>query len=86
VSEDSPARRGTAAFVEALNVSRNAKAGFGIGVVVAIAVFVFFVGIPGSRYSPVLYVALAFVLAVGIGLLLTLVFTLGSAYRLARQL
>ena len=70
----------------ALNVPRNARFGFGLGVALAVAAFVFFVVVPGSQRSPVLYVALAFVLAVGVGLLLTLVFTLASAYRLARQL
>lgn len=86
MSEDRPDRPGTAAFLEALHVERNAKLGFGLGVLFAAGVFVFFVAIPGSRRSPLLYVALAFVLAVGAGLLLTTVFTLGSAYRLARQL
>ena len=86
MSEDRPNRPGTAAFLQALHVERNAKLGFGIGVLFAIGVFVFFVAIPGSQRSPLLYVGLAFVLAVGTGLLLTTAFTLGSAYRLARRL
>jgi hypothetical protein len=86
VSEDQPGRPGTARLVEALHVQRNARFGFGLGVAFAVAVFVFFVAIPGSNRSPLLFVGLSFVLAVGVGLLLTLLFTLGSAYRLSRDL
>lgn len=86
MADDPPDRPGTAAFLAALRVRRNATLGFALGTLFAVAVFVFFVALPGSRRSPLLYVALAFVLAVGVGLLLTTVFTLGSAYRLARRL
>jgi len=86
VTADRPDRPGTAAFLRALDVERNAAAGFALGTLFAAAVFVLFVVVPGTRRSPVLYVALAFVLAVGTGLLLTTLFTLWSAYRLAQEL
>lgn len=73
------------AFVRALNVARNAKVGFALGALFAAVVFVRFVYLPDRRHSPVLWLMLAFVLAVGTGLLLTVAFTLGSAYRLARE-
>lgn len=85
MADDTQARPGTAAFAAALDVRRNALAGFGLGGLFAGGVFVLFVGLPGSRRSPLLFVGLAAVLAVGTGLLLTVVFTLASAYRLARQ-
>lgn len=75
-----------AAFLRALDVERNAKAGFALGVLFAALVFVWFVYVPDRRYPVVLWLMLAFVLAVGTGLLLTLAFTLGSAYRLVRNL
>lgn len=71
-------------FLRALGVERNAKAGFALGGLFAAAVFVRFVYLADRPHSPVLWMMLAFVLAVGTGLLLTLAFTLGSAYRLAR--
>lgn len=86
MSDTTPADTGRAAFIAALNVPRNAVLGFGIGSLFALGVFVVFVGLPGSRYSPLLYVGLGVVLAVGTGLLLTIVFTLITAVRLARQL
>lgn len=76
---------GRAALVRALNVQRNAKIGFAFGVLVSIAVFVFFVVIPGTYRSVLLYVALSFVLAVSLGGLATAVLTMGSAVRLARE-
>jgi hypothetical protein len=82
---NAPERPGTANFLRALKVERNAKAGFAIGVAFSLLVFVRFVLLPGREYPLALWLALAFVLAVGTGLLLTVVFTLGSAYRLARR-
>lgn len=75
---------GKAAFVRALNVRRNAALGLAVGVAVAVAVFVGFVLRPETSRSPLLYVALAFVLAVSLGGLVATVLTLGSAIRLAR--
>lgn len=71
-------------FLRALNVERNAAVGFAFGTLFAAAVFVRFVYLVDRPHSPVLWLMLAFVLAVGTGLLLTVAFTLGSAYRLAR--
>lgn len=86
MSQDSPERPGTAAFAAALDVSRNAAVGFAAGVALA-AFFVYgAVTGPGGQYSPVAYVALGFVLAVGVGLFVTLALTLVSAYRLSREL
>lgn len=71
-------------FLRALHVERNAMVGFVLGALFAAAVFVRFVYLVDRPHSPVLWLMLAFVLAAGTGLLLTLTFTLGSAYRLAR--
>jgi lipopolysaccharide export LptBFGC system permease protein LptF len=68
-----------------LGVRKHARRGFGIGVGVAIAVYVFFVVIPATGQSPALYVALAFVLAISVGGILTLLFTVGSLYRVSRD-
>lgn len=86
MSQEPPERPGTANFVTALSVPRNAR----VGVVVGVAIALFFVygavtG-PQGQYSPVAYVGLGFVLAVGVALLVTLLLTLGSAYRLSREL
>lgn len=76
---------GRAALVRALNVRRNAMAGFAFGAVVSVGVFVFFVVIPGTYRAVAFYVALSFVLAVSLGGLATALLTLGSAVRLARS-
>jgi fucose permease len=96
VSEDTQSRAGddvperpggTANFFRAINVQRNAKVGFGIGVVLAIGLLALIVRNAGSSDYPVFYYAgLAFVLATGVGLLLTMVFTVGSLVRKAREL
>lgn len=76
---------GRAALVEALNVPTNAKRGFAFGIVFAIGVFAFFVAIPDTYRSPLLYLALAFVLAMAMGGLATAVLVGVSAYRLAKE-
>lgn len=76
---------GRVAFARALNVRRNAIAGFGFALAVTGGVFGFFVVIPGVSRSPAYYVALAFVLALSLGGLATTVLTLFSAIRLARE-
>jgi predicted tellurium resistance membrane protein TerC len=86
VSEDPPERPGVARLVEALNVRRNAAVGFGVGVLLAAALVAGVAVGPVGRFPTVYYLALGFVLAVGTGLLLTAVFTLGSAVRRARSL
>lgn len=86
MAQDSSGRPGTAALVAALDVPRNAAVGFAVGVALA-AFFVYgAVTGPSGQYSPVAYLALGFVLAVAVGLFLTLVLTLVSAYRLSRNL
>lgn len=85
-AKDEPERPGTANFLAALNVARNARVGFAIGFLLAGGLVLLVLRAPGGRYPVAYYVALGFVLAVGVGLLLTLVFTLGSAYRLAKSM
>lgn len=77
---------GAGALVRALRVPRNAAVGFGIGIVLAAYLLVGVFEGPAGQYSPVYYVGLGFVLAVGVGLLLTALFSLASAYRLSRSL
>jgi len=83
---DTDGASGKAAFVEALEVPQNARRGFGFGLVFTVAVFVFFVVIPGTDRSQLYYLALAFVLAVGIGGIATMVLTARTAYRLSKKL
>ena len=86
-SEDRPERPGTAAFLEALEVTRNAKVGFAAGAVLALALLALVVrGAEAAQYPVVLYAALAFVLAMGVGLLLTVVLTVAVAIRRARAM
>jgi hypothetical protein len=78
---------GTANFFRAINVARNAKLGFSIGTGLAVLLLVSVIrGASSAQYSPVYYAGLAFVLATGIGLLLTMVFTVGSLVRKVREL
>lgn len=86
-SGERPERPGGAGHLaRALRVPRNAVAGFGIGIALAAyLLFGVFEG-PAGQYSPAYYVGLGFVLAVGVGLLLTILFSLASAYRLSRSL
>lgn len=76
---------GRAALVRALHVRRNAAVGFATATALTAAVFLFFVVIPGTSDPPVLYVGLAFVLAMSLGGLLTAILTVVSAIRLARE-
>ena len=73
-------------MIEALNVRDNAFRGFIFGFVFTTAVFTFFVVVPGVTRSPVYYVALAFVLATGLGALVTVALVLRDAYRLSKTL
>ena len=85
MSEGVPDRPPRARLVEALEVRRNAKQGFAAGLLFAVAVYVYFVAVPGTRvWSPVLYLGLAFVVAVTTGLLATAVLTALTARRLAK--
>jgi hypothetical protein len=85
--DDRPERPGTAAFLAALSVARNAKIGFAVGTVLALALLALVLrGAETAQYPVFLYAALAFVLAVGVGLLLTAVLTVGVAVKRAREL
>jgi fucose permease len=86
-TDDQPGRPGTAAFLAALRVRRNAKVGFALGTVLALALLTLVVrGAAAAQYPVYLYAALAFVLAVGVGLLLTAALTVGVAVRQAREM
>ncbi|WP_419181121.1 DUF7536 family protein [Haloarcula litorea] len=80
---DSESESGVAALVTALNVPRNAKVGFGLSAVLTVAILVLFVVLPGTNRPEALYLALAFVLLVSLGGLLTAFFTAGSVLVLA---
>ncbi len=85
--DDRPERPGTAAFLAALGVARNAKIGFSVGAVLGLVLLALVVrSAEAAQYPVFLYAALAFVLAVGVGLLLTAVLTVGVALRRARGL
>jgi len=77
-------------MVAALNVPRNAKYGFGLAALATGGMVAFFVlapllVLPGTTRPAYLYGALAFVLFVSLGGLLTALFTAVSAVRLARS-
>lgn len=83
--QEPPERPGTARFVAALNVRRNTAVGLVLGTVIAAFLTYGAVTGPQGAYSDAAYVALGFVLAVGTGLLVAMILTVGSAVRLARQ-
>lgn len=80
----------TAAFLDALNVTRNAKIGVVVGIVFAALIYsvrVFELAGPAPQGvgGPVLFLALAFVLAFGAFVIVTIVLTLISAYRRVQE-
>jgi hypothetical protein len=77
---------GTAAFLEALRVRRNAAWGAVVGVAFTAVVFALFVVIPGTYRSPLWYLGLAFVLAMSTAGFVAFLLTLGRAVRLSREL
>ncbi|MFB6205996.1 MAG: hypothetical protein ABEJ05_05660 [Haloglomus sp.] len=81
-----PGRPGVAGVLAALNVRRNAAVGFGLGIAFTLLVVYIYVIVPSRQYSLALWATLGIVLATGTGLLLTVVFTLWSAIRRAREL
>ena len=88
--DDAPERPPTAAFIAALSVPRNAKIGVAVGVALAalayvVRVFELLGPTADTRGSPLLFFVLAFTLAFATAALVTLILTLGSAYRLARK-
>lgn len=83
-STDPPDRPpGKRAFIEALEVRRNAVRGFAAAVVFSLAVFGFFVLVPGTSRPVALYATLTFVLAMSLGVLLTTALVVVRAARLA---
>lgn len=83
-------RPATAALIEALDVSRHAKVGFAIGAAVAAVVYLYRVlellgPVRDTRGSPFLFLLLAVVLAVAVGVLVTTVLVVRAAVRLARE-
>jgi hypothetical protein len=85
VTQEQPDRPGTAQFLAALRVRRNAMIGFVVGIAVAVFFTYGAVTGPAGSYSDVAYLALGFVLAVGLGLLVAAGITVVSAVRLARE-
>ncbi|AHG04825.1 hypothetical protein HALDL1_15425 [Halobacterium sp. DL1] len=80
-------RPGVDNFVRALDVATQAKRGFLVGLLAAVGTYyLFVVSSGGSPYSTPYLLALALVLAFTVGLLATLAFTLGAAYRLSQSL
>ncbi len=78
---------GTRAFMEALSVRRNAAIGFGLGIGGAAGLLVAVALASGAETYPLAYYGgLSFVLATGLGLLLTILLTLGSLFALLRRL
>lgn len=78
---------GRAAFLEALRVRQNAARGFVVGILFTAAVFLVFVILPaGIDRSMPYYLALAFVLALTVGGLVTVVLVGVRAYRLSKEL
>lgn len=74
-----------AAFEGGLDLRRNALRGFAFGAALAAAVFVFFVLLPGTTRPLGLYVGLAVVLGVSVGLLATVLLVGWRARRLPRE-
>lgn len=68
-----------------LAVRRHAVRGFAASALVTAAVLGFFVLIPGSVHPTPYYLALAFVLAMSLGALLTAILTARTAVRMARE-
>ena len=85
MTQEQPDRPGTAQFLAALRVRRNATIGFVVGIAVAVFFTYGAVTGPAGSYSDVAYLALGFVLAVGLGLLVAAGITVVSAVRLARE-
>ncbi|UPM41946.1 DUF7536 family protein [Halocatena salina] len=83
-------RSGTAAFFDALRVARNGKIGVAVGVVFGVLMYVVRVfelrgPAPDGVGGPLLFLALAFVLAFGTAVLVTIILTVISAYQAVRR-
>jgi hypothetical protein len=88
--ETVPERPSAANLITTLDVPRNARIGVGIGVVFAALVYAVRVfellGPAPDAAGPWFFLMLAFVLAVGVSLLVTVGLTVRSAVREAREL
>ncbi|MFB6136725.1 MAG: hypothetical protein ABEJ42_00065 [Halobacteriaceae archaeon] len=70
---------------EALGLRTQVRRGAVAGLALATTAFVLFVAVPGGRHSPVLYLALAFVVATTAGGLVTTALVAYRAHRLATR-
>jgi hypothetical protein len=86
VSDPTEGSSRTVTVEAGLQLRRNAARGFGVGGFLAVAVFVFFALLPGTSRPTSLYVGLAVVLGVSIGLLATILLVAWRLRRLARTL
>lgn len=81
---------GATALIDTLDIPRNARIGVAVGVLFAVLVYAYrFLEVFGpapDAAGPVYFLMLAFVLAVGVALLTTVVLTVRTAVREAREL
>ena len=85
MSENAPDRPPKGEILRTLSVRRNAIRGFTAGALFAVALYVVFVVLPGSTFSPVLFVGLAFVVAMTSGAIVTAILVAITAYGVARR-
>ncbi|GAB3023700.1 DUF7536 family protein [Natronobiforma cellulositropha] len=87
MSQNRPERPPTAQFLAALRVKRNALIGLVVGTLFAATLLaVFVLPAPVTRADPMLYVGLAFVVAVTVGAMVAVLLTIYSAVKLSREL
>lgn len=85
MSENVPERPPKGDILRTLAVRKNAARGFAVGALFAVALLVVFV-LPGSTFSPVYFVGLAFVVAMTSGAIVTAFLVAITAYGAARRL
>ena len=85
MSENVPDRPPKGEILRTLAVRKNAARGFSVGALLAVALFVVFV-LPGSTFSPVYFVGLAFVVAMTSGAIVTTILVAITAYGAAQRL
>lgn len=85
MSENVPDRPPKGEVLRTLAVRRNAIRGFTAGALFAAALYVVFVLLPGSTFSPIFFVALAFVVAMTSGAIVTAILVAITAYGVARR-
>lgn len=86
VVSESPNRETEPPVEGGFQLRRNAVRGFAFGALVAAVIFVFFVLVPTTSRPTALYVGLAVVLGVSIGLLTTIALVGWRVRRLTREL